>query len=167
MPVYPKTASDISYSYLHDYRRPRPNPYLAASNLSVVSGVGADVWGNYTTIMAIGAYAFGDDPNRIQLQDLVIEDISQNDVIVMEFYRSPDAVVYTPVGAVRFSRASPQTRSFSIVAPTRDVNVDTDGMYARIKSAAGGCTVRFSVMVGRFIQTSYYATPSTGAWPTG
>ena len=168
MPVYPKAAADASYAFLRWYRRPRPSPYLAASSLTSTSGAGADAWSAaYTTILAKAAYAFGDSPNRVQIQELTVEGIDANDVIVMEFYSSPDATNYTAVGAVRFSRTSPQTRSFTIACPTRDVNIDVNGVYCRTKSAAGGTTTTFSVSVGRFIQQSYYAPASTGTWPTG
>jgi len=153
----------LEHMQLH---RPRPYPYDTGTTLPVTAAAGADNFGNYTQLIPQGTYDFGDSPNRVQITAVVIEDISGNDPYILEFYKY-DGATYAPIGAIRFARVSPFTRSFPIRVPCRPFNNDANALYARLKSATGGNNVTISLNATRYIPPSYRIPPSTGTWPTG
>lgn len=152
---------------MHDnYARPRPYPYDVTEDLELTDG-GADTFGDYVELIPKETFNFGDTPNYVQVADLVIEDLPANDIYVFEFYSSPDGVAFTPLGAIRTRRAAVFARSFTVRYPTRPFNNDIDALYGRLKAAAGGNTVSFSLSVGRWVPPTVIIPVSTGVWPLG
>lgn len=153
---------------MHDtYARPRPFPYDTTTELQLTDG-GVDTFGNYVELIPIETFDFGDTPNYVQVEDLVLETLAANDVYVLEFYRSTDGVTYTPIGAIRTKRQAQANRSFTMRYPCRPFNNDTYALYGRLKGAAGaGTTILFSLSVGRWVPPSIIVPISTGVWPTG
>jgi hypothetical protein len=150
------------------YTEARPYPYDTTVNLTVTDGGGADVFGNYGLTFPIGTYDFGDIPNYVHISMVSIEIIPANDTYLIEFYESPDAVVYQPIGAIRFVRAAPQQRTFYLGLPLRPVNNDVNSVYARLKDATGaGTTVTYSIEVKRWFPPSGARLQSAGVWPFG
>lgn len=151
----------------HDtYARPRPFPYDTTEELQLTDG-GVDTFGNYVELIPIGTFDFGDTPNYVQVADLVVENLPANDIYVFEFYSSPDGVAFVPLGAIRIRRAAVFARSFTVKYPTRPFNNDINALYGRLKAAAGGNTVSFSLSVGRWVPLSTIVPISTGVWPLG
>ena len=144
----------------------RPYPYDVTVQLVAVANVAANTFGNYLLVFNNGTYNFGDTPNYLIIRSVSIENMSANDTYVLELYRESGGV-YTPIGAVRFSRTSAQTRAFVIVFWGREVNADTEKVYARVKSALGASTATFSVMVIRHLSVSQHITTSGGVFPFG
>jgi hypothetical protein len=149
-------------------RRPRPYPYAANANLQVLANVAADTWGLRAQVIPEDTFNFGDHPNYIQIEQLVIEDMSANNTWVMLFEAyNAHTFVFQTIGAVRFSRTAPQTRSFIIDCPARAVDNDDWSIWASVKSSGGGGFVTYSVSVVRCIPVNMAISPSTGVWPTG
>lgn len=154
---------------MHDaYARPRPFPYDTTTELQLTDGGVVDTFGNYTELIPIGTFDFGDTPNYVQVEDLIIETLAANDVYIIEFYRSPNGVTYTPIGAIRTKRQAATARSFTMRYPCRPFNNDIYGLYGRLKGRAGaGTTILFSLSVGRWVPPSVIIPISTGVWPLG
>jgi hypothetical protein len=145
-----------------------PYPYDTTINLQVQDGGAPDTFGAYALTIPIGTYNFGDTPNYIHISMVCIEVIPANDTYLIEFYESPDAVVYTPIGAIRFVRAAPQQRTFYMALPLRPINNDIQGVYVRLKDATGGGTiVNYSVEIKRWFPPSGARLYTTGVWPFG
>ena len=147
--------------------KPRPYPYDTGAVLSCTSNsttVNAFPTA-YTSLIPAGTYSFGDTPNGIQISGLCIEGMDTSSVYILEFYRSTDAVTYTPIGALRFSSISTQTRSFTYALNGRELNADTETLYARLKSTPANKTVTFSLTVHRHISTTEHVPTSTGVFP--
>lgn len=144
--------------------RGRPYPWDATVSLTVAANATPNVFGNYLLVFAAGTYDFGDTPNEIQIREIVIEDISANDVYILELskYLNPD---YTPMGAVRFSRTNVINRSFPLVFLGREFSADTEVLYARLKCGLGSGTVKFSVTVARYLSVEEHVPYTTGVFP--
>lgn len=153
----------------HDsYARPRPHPYDAAADLKLTDGGDPDTFGDCVRLIQKGTYDFGDTPNYVQVAGLVIENLPDSDTYVFEFYRSPDGVTLTPIGAIRARTTGPFNRSFTVKYPCRPFNNDIDGLYGRLKTGLGGDSiVPLSLSVGRWVPPSVVIPMSTGVWPTG
>jgi len=165
-----RVREDIGEAVAHCliYFRNRPYPYDSRVTLTLNDGGGADAWGAYTQLIPAGTFDFGVPPNRIKVNRLVLESIPANDTYIIEFASSPDAVAYTILGAVRFVRLGVFLRSFPVDAPCRPFPNDTHGLYARLKSAAGGGgDLTLSLNLAFYHQTSIRLPPTTGTWPTG
>ena len=148
--------------------RPRPYPYDVTQVLVVTDGGAPDTFGVYLLCIPVGTYDFGDPENRIAIRGLCIENMSANETYILEFYRSPDGIAYTPIGAIRFRRIAAGNRSFVIDAPTRPFNNDNMALYARVKDVVGGgSTVTFSLIVARWWPATPRIPVSTGVWPFG
>jgi len=146
--------------------RGRPYPYGTNASLQAVAG-NAHVFGNYLACIAAKAYDFGDSPNYIFINSLSIEGMSENGIYVLELYKYDGNATYTPIGAVRFTRTSVQTRSFIVPFDSREVNIDTHSIVAKLKCSTGAATVNFSLNVLRHIPVSASIPASTGTFPTG
>jgi len=146
--------------------RGRPTPYATNASLKVVAG-SANAFGDYLACIAAEAYDFGDVPNYIYVTGINIEDMSANAIYVLELYKFDGDAAYTPIGAIRFTRSSPQTRSFVIPFPCREVNNDDYSVVARLKSSTGSATVNFSLQVMRHLPVQGSIPASTGTFPTG
>jgi hypothetical protein len=145
-----------------------PYPYDTTVTLVVTDGGAPDTFGGYGLTFAAGTYDFGDDPNYVHISMVIVEDIPANDTYLIEFYESPDAIVYTPIGAVRFARNAPQQRSTYLALPLRPVDNDVNGIYARLKDAGGaGTTVAYSVEIKRWFPPYGARLYTTGVWPFG
>jgi len=152
----------------HDQiNRPRPYPYDPQVTFNPATGVGADNFGNYLSLIPRGTFDFGDSPNNLQILAVKFEAFSGNDTFILEFYSSEDDVIYTPLGASRVIRAAALVKSLPINRPCHDYNCDTETLYCRLKSATGGNNVDISLIVERYLHTSYAVPLSTGVWPTG
>lgn len=155
-------------AFLDQLARPRPYPYDTGDSLTAVDGGDANTFGVYALCIPRGTYDFGDSPNHYRIEEVVLEIIPVNDTYILEFYCALDDLTYAPIGAVRFIRTAPFTRSFIIPKPTRPVHADTESLYARIKDEGGaGTTVTFSLEVSRFLHASPEIPLSTGIWPFG
>jgi len=163
---YVKDAADIARLEQKWLARGRPHPYATNTNLQVVAG-SANVFGNYLSCIAAEAYDFGDSPNYIFINSISIEDISANAVYVLELYKYDGDSTYTPIGSIRFSRSSPQTRSFVIPFDSREVNIDTHSVVAKLKSSSAAATVNFALNVVRHLPVTATIPASTGTFPTG
>ena len=150
--------------------RPRPYHYdLSLANagaINVAAGVGVNTWGAYTQLIPVNTYDFGDSPNRIQVRAIVFEDISANDTYIIELYKY-NGVTYTPIGAIRFVRLNPFTRSFEVYRPCRPLNNDVMSLQTRLKSAIGGNNVDISISVARYTPTFICPPLSAGVFPFG
>jgi len=169
LPALVKAIFATSRHHYHaSIARPRPYPYDTRVTLAVVDGGAPDIFGAYAACIPRGTFDFEDSPNRYRILGVILEDIGANDTYIMEFYRSYDDIVYTPIGAVRFIRTAPFSHSFIILQPTRPLNADNATLYVRLKDAAGGgTTVNFSLMVSRFLPPVPTTPITTGVWPTG
>jgi len=147
--------------------RPRPTPYDVTASLTPIADAVADTFGNYLQLVAQGAYDFGDTPNRLQVRQLVVEDISANDVFVLEFYAYDGDATYVPLGAIRIVRLDVFTRSFIVELPCRCFDIDANSLVVRLKSGAGGSNILVSLGVTRMVHTDYMVPNSPGVWPTG
>lgn len=155
---------NIEHDMIH---RPRPYPYDVSVSLILNDGGAANVFGAYTQLIPINTFDFGDPPNRIQILALCICDISANGSYLLEFYRYV-GTTYTVLGAVRFRRTAPFTRTFFIRNPCRPLGNDHAALYGRVKSdLATGESVTFALHVAHFIPTSYRIPVTTGVWPFG
>lgn len=151
----------------NEYARPRPYPYTPSDALTLTAGAADTFPVAYTELIPINTFDFNEDePNRVQIVGLVLELIGANDTYVMEFYKYLDAV-YVPIGAVRFARTNPMTRSFVIDRTVRPFNNDDSALYGRMKSSNGANTVTFSLSVARFLACEECVPMSAGVWPTG
>lgn len=146
--------------------RGRPHPYATNTNLQTVAG-DANAFGNYLEAIALQHYDFGDSPNYIYVSGISIEDMSANATYLLELYKYDGVSTYTAIGAVRFTRSSPQTRSFVIEFASREVNNDTHSIVARLKSTSAASTVNFSLLVMRHLPVTATIAASTGTFPTG
>lgn len=165
-----RVREDVGESIAHCliYFRNRPYPYDTTTTLTLNDGGGADVFGAYTQLIPIGTFDLGVPPNRIKVNGIILESIPANDTYIIEFARSTDGVTFVILGAVRFVRINPFTRSFYIPSPCRNFPNDTNGLYARLKSGAGGGgNLNFSLFIAFYHQTSLRLTPTRGTWPTG
>lgn len=160
------TSQDQAKIALKFDRRPRPQPYDIRLNHTLLSSGTVNTFGTRLKIIEIGDYDFGDTPNQIQIEAVVIEllDVAQ---YIMLFEKSSDGVVFSSIGAVRFNSAASQTRSFIVPFPTRDVDNDVYAVYASLKSHAVSKNVNFAVVVARHQSVTAHVEPSTGAFPTG
>jgi len=148
--------------------RLRPFPYDPSVVLTLLAGAGANNFGLYTELIPIGTYDFGDgDHNRIQIESIRIESMSQVDIYIMEFYKTTDAVEFPPLGAARVKREAALTRSFSINCPIRPECNTHYALYGRVKSTVGGNNITFSLSISRFLPTDHRIPISTEEWPTG
>lgn len=150
----------------NDYARPRPFPYIPSENLALTAGAADTFPVAYTELIPINTYDFGDSPNMVQVVSLCLERIPDTDTYIMEFYKLEDST-YIPLGAVRTRREAAVNRSFYIYRPIRVINNDASALYGRLKSAAGGNTITFSLSVARYILEAEHLPISTGVWPTG
>jgi len=163
---YVKDADDIARLEQKWLARGRPHPYATNTTLHAVAG-SANAFGDYLACIAAEHYDFGDTPNYIYITGISIEDMSANAVYLLELCKFDGDSTYTSIGAVRFSRSSPQTRSFVIPFPCREVNNDTHSIVAKLKSSSGAATVNFSLQVMRHLPVTATVPASTGTFPTG
>jgi hypothetical protein len=122
---------------------------------------------SYTLIAGRGMYDFGDSPNMGQITSVIMESMSANDTYLIEFYRSADDQKFIPLGAVRFARGIPLFRTFAMNQPLRPENLDVYSLYARLKSAMGGNSVTFSLVMRRYLPLTELIQPTRGKWPLG
>lgn len=162
-------ANEIPRMRLEAISRPRPYPWDVRVDLTLTDGGAADTFPvAYTLLLPATTYDFGDAPNRVIIRALILESISANDVYCAEFTKSPDGAAFTHIGALRFRRLNPSTRSLAIWAPIRPFNIDVMGLYGRLKSATGaGNSVIFSLSVARWFPPATTIPLSTGVWPYG
>jgi hypothetical protein len=161
-------ANQFAIISVDAYTEARPYPYDTAVNLTVTDGGAADTFGAYALTFAAGTYDFGDNPNYVHISMIILEDIPANDTYIIEFYESPDAVAFQPIGAIRFVRVAPFTPTAYLALPLRPFNNDTNGLYARVKDATGaGLTVTYSVEIKRWFPPSGARLRSAGVWPFG
>ena len=121
----------------------------------------------YTLIAKRGTYDFGDCPNMGQIVLLNLELMSANDTYLLEFYRSVDDEKFIPLGAVRFRRGAAAARTFVVNRPIRPENVDVYSLYGRLKSAMGGNSVTFSLVIERCLPLTELIPLTKGIWPWG
>ena len=162
-----RVREDLSYIEHDMINRPRPYPYNVSNFLTITDGGAANVFGNYTQLIPINTYDFGDDPNRVQVLGLCVCDMSANANYLVEFYKLVDGT-YIALGATRFRRLGASVRSFLIHNPCRPFNNDETALYGRLKtSVATGENIECSLIVARYLPTSICQPSSTGAWPWG
>lgn len=154
----------IKHDIIH---RPRTYPYNPATVLTVTAAAGEDNFGDYVCLIPKETFDFNDTPNLLQVLAVYFESFSANDTYTIEFYSSGDEIEYVPLGLVRIKRAAALVKSMPITRPCRDFDGDTEGLYARLKTATGGSSVTISLTVERHLHTLYEVPPSTGVWPTG
>jgi len=158
---------DIPNMRLENIGRPRPYPYDVTAILALTDGGAPNTFpAGYTALIPAGTYDFGDSPNRIQVECLKIE-VMPADTYIIEFYKSYDAITYTPIGANRVSVALAITLGIPIPNPCRPLNIDGATLYGRLKSATGGRTINFCVCVSRWLPSTVIIPLSTGVWPWG
>lgn len=163
--IYVQELPALKYEF---YARPRPFPYNAGAVLTLTAGIGADTFGAYTVLIPAGTFDFNDSPNVLQFRSLSVENVAVADTYVIEFYSTPDAVTYTPLGAIRFSTGAAIALTAIVTSPSAPYDCDANALYGRMKSAAGGNALDFSLEVARFIPCTPGCIPlSTGVWPTG
>ena len=148
--------------------RPRPLPYDVTEAFTLTDGGTPDTFPEiYTLIARRGTYDFGDSPNMGQIISLSLELMSVNDTYLLEFYRSADDKKFTPLGAVRFRRGAAAARTLAINRPIRPENVDVYSLYGRLKSAMGGNSVTFSLVIERYLPLTELIPLTKGIWPWG
>jgi len=157
---------DRGISEHDEFARPRPYPYTPSEVLTLTAGAIDTFPAAYTTLIPQNTFDFGDSPNYIQIKSLWIESMSANDTYIIEFYKYEDTE-YVPIGANRLVKSGVFTRSFFSVCPIRPLNNDVSALYGRLKSALGGNTITFSLVVARWLPMSVNIPLSTGVWPTG
>ncbi len=169
LPAWVKATFATSRHHAHTMiARPRPYPYDTRVTLDIIDGGAPDVYGGYTSIIPRGAYDFGDTPNCVRVEQIIMENIGANDTYVLEFYASADDVTYSDLGAIRFVRTAPFTRSFEVEQNLHCLMIDTETLYARLKDALGGTTtVSFSLLISRHLPIVPGIPMSPGPWPTG
>ncbi|GAH65596.1 unnamed protein product, partial [marine sediment metagenome] len=112
-------------------------------------------------------YDFGDGHNRIHIHSMDVE-IMPADTYIVEFYRSTDAVTYTPIGAMRLSNSIAITLVHSIHYTSRPMCITHNALYGRVKSASGtGNTIQFALSVTRWQPPTVQIPISSGVWPWG
>lgn len=160
--------TDIGRLQLDKAARPRPFPYSATSSLAVVCAAEPN-FGDRLLCIPKATYNFGDSPNHYAIDGVSIENMSANDTYILMGETSPTGASgsFTPVGAIRFSRTSPQTRSFVMAAPSRPIKADENGFYVCGKSTTSGSTVTFSLQLRRQIDVSRLPSATSGVWPYG
>ena len=130
--------------------------------------IGDEYTVGHTLLIPITTYAFGDSPNKIQISNLVIESMSANGVYILEFsYKLPTGFAFVILGAIRFTRTSVQVRSFELSFPARAFNIDTYGLYARLKGSVAAMITTYSFSVARYQSPSWDILASTGVFPYG
>lgn len=161
-------ALDIGRLQMANAARPRPFPYSATSSLIVTSHLEPN-FGDRLLCIPAGTYNFGDSPNHYAIDGVSIEDISANGTYILLGETSSTGLSgsFTPVGAIRFTRASAFTRSFIMPAPSRPVKADTNGFYVSAKGTTSGVTITFSMNVRRQIDASKLPPATGGVWPYG
>jgi len=162
-------AIDIPRIKMDHVERPRPYPYDVTEILALTDGGVANTFPvGYTELIPLGTYDFGDGAhNRIRLYSMDIE-VMPADTYIVEFYRSADAVTYTPIGAVRLSNTIAITLVHSICAVTRPLCITHNGLYGRVKTASGGgITIQFVLSVCRWLPPTVEIPISAGVWPWG
>jgi len=160
---------DLPRIKMDHLERPRPYPYDVTAILALTDGGAPDTFPvGYTQLIPAGTYDFGDGAhNRIHLHSLEIE-VMPADTFIVEFYRSADAVTYTPIGAVRISNTVAITLVYSIQATSRPLCITHNALYGRVKTASGGgVTIQFSLSVCRWLPPTFQIPISTGVWPWG
>lgn len=146
--------------------RPRPYPYNPGTTFTLTAGAGVNNFGTYVQLIPKGTFDFCDSPNKIRVRQLVVESISANDTFIVELSKY-DEVTYTAIGAIRFVRVAPVTRSFVVDFPCRDMNNDEMALYGRLKSGLGGNNITCSLIVVRYLQLQYKIPLSEGVFPLG
>lgn len=159
-------TAKIEMKWLH---RARPHPFDVTSSIVLSGGDTANGEGAITTVVPPATYDFGDTPNVIRISEINVEDMSANDTYCLTLYRASGiAGEMDAIGATRFSRSSPQTRSFQLNNVGRDVDNDAYGIYGSLRTKAGSyAKATVSVDVVRVIRCSGYIPPSTGEFPYG
>ena len=147
--------------------RPRTYPYDTGDVLSVTAGVGANTFGNYVALIPKGTIEFGDTPNRIQILAVSFETFGTNDTFVLEFYESPDGAAFRELGSIRIKRAAALVKTKLVERPCTQLDCDTNGLYARLKSESGNNTVTFSLILERHLHIYHGVTESEETWPFG
>ena len=149
--------------------RLRPYPYDATESITLTDGGAPDTFpANYTEIVPRGTYDFGDSPNYLRIEYVGFENLSANDIYVVEFYASEDGVEFDPLSAIRVVRTAVFARSFYIRVPVRPLNIDDYGLYGRVKTASGGGnSVTLCVIIGRYLLPAAPVELSPGVWPFG
>lgn len=159
-----RDAGILEHCHVH---RLRPDPWDPTAVHSVTAGVGADTFGDYVLLIPIGAYDFGDNPNKIHVYHIGIESFSANDVYILEFSKSPNGIDFTVIGAIRIKRAAALIKTMFVDHATRPLNNDTERLYVRMKSGNGSNTITFCLLMARHKETAYVVPDSGNVFPTG
>lgn len=140
--------------------RGRAYPWDTTVTLTLISDIAPNIFGPRGLLIPRGTFNFGDNPNMIRAQALV-EATSDAGTYILELEQSPDGVVFTPIGSVRFTGGTIYEATF---AASRAINHDLNNTYGRIKCATPGAnTLTLAFTVTRFLPTSEVVPPTISA----
>lgn len=161
-----KREKDIGHLHHEMIHVLRPYPWDVTQSLSLTAHADVNMFGNYVELIPKQTYSFSDGDNRVHIHYVCIESFSAKDTYVIEFAKSSDGVNFTVIGALRIKNAE-KDGSLYLSHSTRPLNNSHSALYGRVKTAKGGHSLTFCLMIGRYKKTEYRVQPSQDTFPHG